>query len=182
MNYPKTARSPFHFQSGVHRAHRQATLHFEREARALGLTGPDGHLLGFVAANEPCPLGELVRVFGHKRSTLTSMLDRFESRGLMVRELSKHDRRSFDVRLTLAGRRLARRAREVALSLERSIGGQVTAADVSGFDRVLAAFAAASGETVRPARSRPLTKSSTGSRPSGGRKRPITRPKERNRA
>lgn len=179
MNYPRTkqAPKPFIYQSGVHRAHRQAALYVERECRGLGLTGPEAHLLGYVQAHEPCPLSELVRVFGHKRSTLTGILDRFEHRGLLVRKLSADDRRSFRVSLTAKGRRTAAVAREVAVSLERSIAAHVSPEDRAAFERVLVAFSLASGVGVRPSGSTAVPK---GGRRAGRLSPGTTRPDKRN--
>lgn len=109
-------------------------------------------MLGFIQSNAPCPLGELVRVFGHKRSTLTSILDRFEERGLLRRRLSDDDRRSFVVVLTARGQRVASAARVVATSLEESIARRVSPGDLAAFQRVLLAFAEAAGVNVRPTR------------------------------
>src|SRR5271166_713519 len=49
----------------------------------------------------------LHQAFLHRRSTLTSVLDRLESKGLVQRTASAMDRRSVEVSLTVQGARLA---------------------------------------------------------------------------
>jgi DNA-binding MarR family transcriptional regulator len=148
VKYPKSERldAPFFFLSRVQRANRLTAQFVERAGRDLDLSGPEAHVLGYVQTHPGGPLSELVRVFGHKRSTLTSILDRLESRGLVRRESSPVDRRSFLVHVTPAGRRVANRAQQVAVDLERRIAALVTPGDAAALDRVLAAFAQATGD------------------------------------
>jgi DNA-binding MarR family transcriptional regulator len=86
----------------------------------LGLGQAEAHVLAQLASRGALTANELHREFGHKRSTLTNVLDRLESRGLLERVPHPSDRRSIAVRLTAAGDEPARRvlaARE-ALELE----------------------------------------------------------------
>jgi DNA-binding MarR family transcriptional regulator len=66
-------------------------------------------------------LSELHRAFAHKRSTLTSVLDRLDARGLITRESSKTDRRSFVIRLTAAGKKKAVRIHRQLEALEAQV-------------------------------------------------------------
>jgi DNA-binding MarR family transcriptional regulator len=151
MKYPKSEHfdTPFFFLSRVQRANRLAAQFVERAGRDLDLTGPEAHVLGYVQSYPGGPLSELLRVFGYKRSTLTSILDRLQSRGLVQREISPADRRSFLVRVTPAGRRVANSAQRVAVDLERRIAALVSPTDAAAMDRVLAAFARATGDAPR---------------------------------
>ena len=52
------------------------------------------------------------------RSNLTRLVDRLEEAGLVARERSPHDRRAQHIRLTRAGRALAKKAHEISLEME----------------------------------------------------------------
>ena len=151
MEYPKAKRLdvPFFFLSRVQRANRLAAQFVERAGRELELAGPEAHALGYVQSHPGAPLADLLRVFGYKRSTLTSILDRLQSRGLVRRESSPADRRSFLVHVTPAGRRVANRAQQVAVDLERRIAALIAPGDAAALDRVLAAFERATGDAPR---------------------------------
>jgi DNA-binding MarR family transcriptional regulator len=95
-------------------------------------------------------VGELHRVFGVKRSTLTSILDRLESRRLLRRELDPEDRRSFQLALTPEGRRLGDRLQSVLETFESAVRARVRKSDLAGFQAVLAAIAETTGVEVRP--------------------------------
>jgi len=139
--------APFAFLAQVHRANRLAAQFLERASQALNLTGPEAHVLGYAQASPGAPLAEFLQAFGYKRSTLTSILDRLEGRGLVRRESSRADRRSFLVHVTPTGRRVANRARQAAVDLERRIAALVRPKDAAALERVLAAFTQATGDT-----------------------------------
>jgi len=138
------------FLSPIHRAIRQISLYFEARSEQFGLTPSEGHMLTYLRSYSPTPVGELHRVFGIKRSTLTSTLDRMEKRRLITRRLSTEDRRVFLVDLTRRGRITADGVRVAAEDLERGILEQLTKEDLAGFDAVIKAIAAATGVAVRP--------------------------------
>jgi DNA-binding MarR family transcriptional regulator len=109
----------------IQRATHLIGLHLERAG--LGVTQAEAHLLARLA-DGPATVGELHREFGHKRSTLTSVLDRLEERGYVERTVNPDDRRSFVVTTTREGGRVARRVRRAFDELERTIRG---AADIA---------------------------------------------------
>ena len=116
----------------IQRATHLIGLHLERAE--LGVTQAEAHLLAHLHGGE-ATVGELHRAFGHKRSTLTSVLDRLESRGYVTREVNPDDRRSFVVALTREGGRVARRVTRVLDDLERVIRHEPDIAAVA--DRLL---------------------------------------------
>ena len=126
--------------SPLHRAHRQVAEHLEPRMAALGLSNAEGHLLSFLRSYEPTSVGHLHRVFGHKRSTLTSMLDRLETGGKLRRTPNPEDRRSFLVRLTAGGRRLADRTNRHVEQLETALLSACSKEDLVGFRAVVAAI------------------------------------------
>jgi len=135
------------FLSPLHRATRQIGLWFE--SHLTELAGAEGHLLSYLVPYGPCTVSELVRVFGSKHSTMTSLLDRLEKRGLLERKDNPGDKRSFLVGLTAKGRKAAARVNVLVEEIEREIGKRVTKRDLEGFRKVMDAIAEATGVTVR---------------------------------
>jgi len=135
------------FLSPLHRATRQIGLWFEQ--RLTDLPATEGHLLTYLVPYGPCTVSELVRVFGAKHSTMTSILDRLEQRGLVERKDNPDDKRSFLIGLTAKGRKTAARVNTLVEEIERAIGKQVSKRDLAGFQKVMEAVAEATGVTVR---------------------------------
>ncbi|MCP3104097.1 MarR family transcriptional regulator [Myxococcus sp. K15C18031901] len=88
-------------------------------------------------------LAELHAAFAHKRSTLTSYMDRLEAKRLVKRVAREEDRRSFQVLLTPSGRALAARVHRRLEALEALVQEHVGERDVEGLCKVLEAFARA---------------------------------------
>ncbi|MGQ0719949.1 MAG: MarR family winged helix-turn-helix transcriptional regulator [Candidatus Eiseniibacteriota bacterium] len=137
------------FLSPIHRAYRQIGIHLSVEVSPLELAPPEAHLLSYLRSYAPCAISVLHRVFGLRRTTLTSMLDRLERRGLVRRELCATDRRSFLVHLTAAGADLADVVQKPVDDLERRIGAELAPEDLRGFDRVMEAIARVTRVQVR---------------------------------
>jgi DNA-binding MarR family transcriptional regulator len=110
-------------------------------AADLGVTQAEAHVLSHLAAHGPSTVGEIHQAFGHKRSTLTSVLDRLEARELITREVHAEDRRSFIVALTRQGRALATKAADHLEQIEAEVRKRFTRADLDAFERVVAAVA-----------------------------------------
>ena len=127
------------FLSPLHKASRQISVYLEARDPESGLSPTDGHLLTYLRGYAPAPVGELVRVFGIKQSTFTSMLDRLEQSGLVRREPNPGDRRSFLIHITDAGVELAERSTRVLETLESEIRSRVSPRDVEGFHAIMAA-------------------------------------------
>ncbi len=125
--------------SPLHKATRQITVYLESLTEAHGVSPGEGHLLTYLASYGPCPIRELARVFGHRASTLTGMLDRLERAQLLVRRPNAHDRRSFLIELTPAGRRVATSLTEELVRLEAAVAERVSAEEMAGFAAVLRA-------------------------------------------
>jgi DNA-binding MarR family transcriptional regulator len=90
----------------IHRATHRIGLYLERMSE-LGVTQAEAHILAQLVSHGDSTVAELHRALAHKRSTLTSILDRLVARGLAVREVSEQDRRTFVVRLTRRGKSVA---------------------------------------------------------------------------
>lgn len=74
--------------------------------RLAGITLLDLHILKLAAERPATILIEVRKELGIPHSTLTSAIDRLERRGLLRREISRRDRRSYALTLTREGRRV----------------------------------------------------------------------------
>jgi len=130
---------PLHFVHPVHRATHRIGLYLD-DLRERGLTQGEAYILALLAHSAPAKVADLHHGLAHKRSTLTSILDRLAKRGLITREVGKTDRRTFLINTTAKGRRLARRVSRHLSGLERAVVRRVSAADIKGFKNVVAAL------------------------------------------
>lgn len=130
---------PLDFLSPLHKASRQISVHLERHMRELGVSPAEGHLLTYLRSYSPAPIGELLRVFGIKQSTFTSMLDRLEKAGFVRREMNPGDRRSYLIQVTDAGAELAAELNRQLDALEDAIRRRLDRRDLQGFKAVMAA-------------------------------------------
>jgi DNA-binding MarR family transcriptional regulator len=117
--------------------------HLDGTARELGVTQAEAHVLAQLHRDGPQTVGQLVEGFGHKRSTLTNILDRLEQRTLITRETNPRDRRTFTITLTRSGVGVAARVAEAVDELERSVRQQISSSDVAAIRAVANALARA---------------------------------------
>ena len=96
-------------------------------------------MLTYLRSYAPASIRDLVRVFGIKQSTFTSLLDRLERAGYARRTINPDDRRSFLVHITDKGSDLATRITRLLRTLEDDIGARVEGRDVKGFQAVMQA-------------------------------------------
>lgn len=123
---------------GLHRAAHRVALALS-EAERMPSQG-EAHLLARLLEAGPATVGALHAALGHKRSTLTAILDRMEAAGWVERSVFPEDRRSFLVRLTPAGRGAAERATALLAGLEKRIKSKLSARDWAAALKVLEAF------------------------------------------
>ena len=122
----------------IHRATHRIGLYLA-DLRDDGLSQGEAHILALLATSAPATIAELHRGLAHKRSTLTSILDRLADRGFITREVGADDRRTFVITPTAKGRQVARRVHRHLTDLEEAVGRRVTADDVKGFMKVVSA-------------------------------------------
>ena len=134
----------------IHRATHRIGLYLA-ELREHGLTQGEAHILAHLAQAGSATVGELHKVLAHKRSTLTSILDRLVERGLVTRKTGEDDRRTFVVELTRQGKSAAREIHRHLLDLEQSVKRGFSAAALDNF---LAVLAAVEGAAARRAGTR----------------------------
>jgi DNA-binding MarR family transcriptional regulator len=137
------------FLSPLHRATRQIGLYMETCMQGMEVSPGEGHLLSYLRSYAPAQVSELARVFGQKPSTLTSMLDRLEEGHLIQRSRNPKDRRSYLVKLTRSGRRLADRIQSIVEALEAELSRNVDRRQLQGFQAVIDAVEHVTQITVR---------------------------------
>ena len=109
------------------------------ERANFGVNQPEAHILAHLAESGASTVADIHRTFGHKRSTLTSILDRLESRQLIERVVSTSDRRSFVVTLTNTGASVAGEVQTWLRALEANIVSHLDHRQVAAFDAFTAA-------------------------------------------
>lgn len=85
---------------------RATDIHSRRLARDTGLTTPQLVVLRAVADADAPTVSEIARTVSLSQATVTTLLNKLESREFVSRERSKQDRRRVNVRLTRPGRKV----------------------------------------------------------------------------
>jgi DNA-binding MarR family transcriptional regulator len=131
---------PLRLVPPIHRATHRIGLYLAglRDRLSQG----EAHILALLATSAPATIADLHRGLAHKRSTLTSILDRLAERGFITREVGAVDRRTFIIAPTAKGRQAARRVHRHLTDLEQAVARLVTADDVQGFMKVMSAVEA----------------------------------------
>ncbi|HEU0026237.1 MAG TPA: MarR family transcriptional regulator [Ktedonobacterales bacterium] len=124
----------------IERATHAVALWIEREFHDLRLTQAEAHVLGYLARRPDSSINDLHRSFGHKRSTLTSLLDRLEDRGWLRRAAHPASRRLVRVELTDAGRLVGERVSAALRALEERVSARSGSGDVAAALRLLHAL------------------------------------------
>ena len=124
----------------LERATHAVALWVERTLHDLRITQAEAHVLGYLAHARQCSINDLHAGFGHKRSTLTSILDRLEQRGLVRRGPHPASRRLVMVQLTDAGQQAGERISAVLRELDAVVRERTGPGDVDTFSRVIGAI------------------------------------------
>jgi len=90
----------------LHRALVAALSFFQNAVAPYDLTLGQYNILIIIHENEGLSQSVLGSAVGIDRSTMVAVIDRLERRGLVVRAPALHDRRSYALRLSPAGRTL----------------------------------------------------------------------------
>lgn len=99
--------------------------------------------LAYLCDLESCDVAQMCRTLGLAPSTLSSLLNRLERRGLLKRTLSSRDRRTFALVLTPEGRSEAERARTGLEMIEQTLIEKVSYGHLMAFTEVIEALDAA---------------------------------------
>jgi DNA-binding MarR family transcriptional regulator len=112
----------------------------------------EAHVLASLERSGTMAIAALHRELALKRSTLTNILDRLESRGLIRRETNPGDRRSFLVYLTPKGRRVAKRVVMAFDGLEEKLHSTTSSACRAGFIEAVQALESVIASELRERR------------------------------
>jgi DNA-binding MarR family transcriptional regulator len=121
----------------LHRTVHQTDLYLGKLPGESNVSQAEAHILAHLNENDSCSLGDLHEAFMHKRSTLTSIVDRLEKRSLVTRTPDPTDRRSARVALTSKGRKLAAEVHAYLLGLEQRVIAEIGAEELACFHKVL---------------------------------------------
>ena len=124
----------------LQRATHAAGVRLDALLADAGVSQGEAHVIALLADGGEHTVGDLQRGLGHRPSTLSGILDRLESRGLISRALNGADRRSFLIRLTRSGRVAARAVTGALHAIEKDVLAGVSARDLAGFFAVTASF------------------------------------------
>jgi DNA-binding MarR family transcriptional regulator len=89
---------------------------------AMALAPAHGTLLLIALERPNLTQQQLSEAIGLQRSTMTRTIDTLERQGFVQRHVRPGDRRSYAIRVTASGARLARRLRPVIFGLEEQLG------------------------------------------------------------
>ncbi len=119
-----------------------ATLHvLGRRLAGLDLTAAEINALAALADGHERTVSELGAAVGSRPTTLTSVLDRLERRGHLVRGPRPGNRRVVVLTLTDSGRVAAEQIRHVMAEMENSALDGLPASTIAAFHTVLTALA-----------------------------------------
>lgn len=118
----RTSRMDTRVIGAVHGAHHAIAERLGQATRVHGLDASESLVLVAIQRDQGCAPWEIRRRIGLHRSTLSSILDRLERDGLILR-LEVGGGRRFDIRLTSAGRIAADLADYAVASVESEIAG-----------------------------------------------------------
>lgn len=162
----ETVMKRLRFVPGLHRATHRVGLFLR--SRVPEVSQAEAHLLTHLReCGGEATVAELHRAWAHKRSTLTDILDRLESRGLARRSVMPKDRRSVLIVLTARGVDVGARVHAELVSLEASVLADLDASVPRRFGELLAALERVAEAAVREAKPPATTaKSAMRGRPS----------------
>jgi DNA-binding MarR family transcriptional regulator len=122
----------------VRRAQAQLFSELEAALKAFDLTPGSFGVLTLIHANPGVTQGALAAAFRVDKSTMSAVIFRLESRGLVRREVLASDRRRHALFLAAAAEPTYRAARERMRAVEQSIAARLTRAEQGELARLLA--------------------------------------------
>lgn len=124
------------FIPAIHRAAHAIAAYVDAKTK-MQITQSEAQILAHLAAHGSSSVGHIYQAFGHKRSTLTSILNRLEDRELVTCTVNETDKRSFLIGLTPPGKVLAEVIYKKLEDLEEEILGAFSPGDQKSALRVL---------------------------------------------
>jgi DNA-binding MarR family transcriptional regulator len=137
--FPRPPREPFlPILRELARCYQAFERYSSRHIRGLGLTPSQFDIIATLGNTPGMSCKELGERTLITKGTLTGVIDRLESRGLLRRHDATHDRRSFTVALTPAGEREFARVFPAHLQFLRPAFGGFSGADLGDLEQRLA--------------------------------------------
>lgn len=99
--------------------------------------GAQGRILYVLWQKDDLPIVELSRQTGLAKTTLTGMLDRLESQGLILRQASPSDRRQIIIRLTEKAKQLSADYARVSGEMAAIFYNGLSEDEIIRFERIL---------------------------------------------
>ena len=96
-----------------------------------------GRILYVLWNNDEIPINELAKQTAFEKSILTTMLDRLESEGHLIRVRSQNDRRIIGVKLTEKNRTLHEKYRRVSQEMTVQFYRDFTTKEIEAFEAFL---------------------------------------------
>ena len=121
----------------LRRAQVAAFQNFAEVVGASELTPGQFGVLVVIDANAGLSQTRLGSALGIDRSTVVAVIDRLESRGLVVRRPSPHDRRSHALHLSEEGKGVLKRITERVLAHEQMIAAKLSEAELASLIELL---------------------------------------------
>jgi MarR family transcriptional regulator, organic hydroperoxide resistance regulator len=125
---------------GLHRATHATLQALSARLARLDLPASEINVLASLAGHRPLTVGALATATATRPTTLTSVLDRLDRRGYVMREVDPADRRSFLISLTPAGQQAAATISAAVSELERGALAGISPAQRAGFFAVVDAL------------------------------------------
>ncbi|HVO66983.1 MAG TPA: MarR family transcriptional regulator [Syntrophales bacterium] len=114
---PQKAKAVSEIINNIRRVFKVVNEHSKKAKLVTGITGPQLWAIKIIRDLSPVRVSDLAhRMYIHP-ATAVGILDRLESKGLVKRVRSKDDKRVVKVELTDVGKKLVRKAPEVAQGL-----------------------------------------------------------------
>lgn len=110
----------------VRRAHVAVAQNFQAALSANDLSLMQYAVLSVIGENAGLSQTDLGNALGIDRSTMVAVIDRLQGRGLVFRESSPQDRRSYALKLTTDGKALLRSAAPLVDAYEAEIAGDLS--------------------------------------------------------
>jgi DNA-binding MarR family transcriptional regulator len=130
---------------------------FSEIAASYGLHPMHFGMLTMIEAEEPISQRELARRTGIDPSTMVSRMDALYEKGLVERDRSPEDRRSYEIRLSPAGRKLLVDLRKRASAFAEQFFAPLTAKERAQFHELLAKLAVSLDQPDEPQGHPPAT-------------------------
>jgi DNA-binding MarR family transcriptional regulator len=126
----------------VHGAYHALAQRLQLATREHGLGVSEAMVLAYLFREAGCAAAVVRHALGLHRSTLSSLLDRLEAKGLVDRPRSSYDGRRLEIELTAAGRLIAAIAEDVIRAVEAEVADFTSPTERRGAEAVFAACVA----------------------------------------